>query len=129
PGLLILALIGLFVFVGSYVVPGLPTPTHRAFAFLEGPPGAVPAEPGGDLPDQTGPAKGGSGTGQQPTRPSDLRSWATPISTKLDIPVPAMQAYGDAELATAPTQPGCQLRWTTLAGIGKIESNHGRPNP
>nr|WP_240939836.1 lytic murein transglycosylase [Planosporangium flavigriseum] len=37
-----------------------------------------------------------------------------------------MQAYGYAELVTAATSPNCQLRWTTLAGIGKVESAHGQ---
>ena len=38
----------------------------------------------------------------------------------------ALQAYGYAELATAGSQPSCHLHWTTLAGIGKVESNHGQ---
>jgi hypothetical protein len=128
PGLLILALIGLFVFVGGYVVPALPTPTYRAFALLDSPPGGVPEDPG--VPDPAGPDPNGTGTGQPETatRPADLRAWATPISAKLDIPLPAMQAYGYAELAMSATMPGCQLRWTTLAGIGKVESDHGRHN-
>nr|WP_240942201.1 lytic murein transglycosylase [Planosporangium thailandense] len=37
-----------------------------------------------------------------------------------------MEAYGYAELVTSATSPGCQLRWTTLAGIGKVESAHGQ---
>jgi membrane-bound lytic murein transglycosylase B len=35
-------------------------------------------------------------------------------------------AYGNAELVLRNTQPGCHLSWATLAGIGRIESNHGR---
>jgi membrane-bound lytic murein transglycosylase B len=39
-----------------------------------------------------------------------------------------MQAYGYAELQVGQTAPGCQLRWTTLAAIGQVESAHGRAN-
>jgi hypothetical protein len=122
PGLLIVALIALSGFVGGYVVPALPTPTSRAFALLEPP---VDGQ-GAEIPGADDTATGGD----QPatTRPADLRDWATPIATKVGIPVPAMQAYGYAELSVAASQPGCKLRWTTLAGIGKIESNHGQHN-
>ncbi|WP_327006497.1 lytic murein transglycosylase [Dactylosporangium sp. NBC_01737] len=62
-------------------------------------------------------------------RPSDvLAAWAGPRAVKLAIPPVAMQAYGYAELITARTTPGCKLTWTTLAGIAKIESDHGRTN-
>jgi membrane-bound lytic murein transglycosylase B len=124
PGLLIMALIALSGFIGGFVVPALPIPTVRAFTLLEPVPDAGAADvPGADGSDT-------STDGNQPatTRPADLRGWATPIATKLSIPVPAMQAYGYAELSMAVTEPNCQLRWTTLAGIGKIESNHGQHN-
>jgi len=48
------------------------------------------------------------------------------MSLKTGIPVVALQAYAFAEIATARTSAGCNLRWTTLAGIGVTESNHGR---
>jgi membrane-bound lytic murein transglycosylase B len=35
-------------------------------------------------------------------------------------------AYGNAELVLRSTQPSCHLSWATLAGIGRVESNHGR---
>jgi hypothetical protein len=125
PGALIVALVGLFTFVGGYVVPALPTATVRAFTVLDPAPGAD----GAQVPDPTG-ADGSQQTGgaPSPTRPDDLRNWATPIAAKVNIPLPSMKAYGYAELVTAATMPGCQLRWTTLAGIGKIESNHGQHN-
>ncbi|MCW2787657.1 MAG: hypothetical protein JWP74_4174, partial [Marmoricola sp.] len=41
------------------------------------------------------------------------------------IPVPAMLAYGDAELTLDHQQPSCHLSWNTLAGIGWIESQNG----
>ncbi|AEF41916.1 LpqU protein [Hoyosella subflava DQS3-9A1] len=61
-----------------------------------------------------------------PGRTSDLLAdWAQAHSDALGIPRPAMQAYGHAALVMQETQPGCGLRWTTLAGIGGIESWHG----
>ncbi len=39
---------------------------------------------------------------------------------------PRCWAYGNAELAIRTTDPGCHLTWATLAGIGRVESDHGR---
>lgn len=52
--------------------------------------------------------------------------WAAGLAPKLDIPQRALQAYAYAHFALEQTQPGCQLTWVTLAGIGRIESDHGR---
>src|SRR4029079_9237572 len=84
PGALIVAMVGLFTFVGGYVVPALPTATVRAFTVLHTPAGAdaprLPDRTGADASQQTG--------GQSPTRPDDLRGWATPIAAKVNIPLP-----------------------------------------
>ena len=37
----------------------------------------------------------------------------------------AVRAYGTATLETTRSEPGCHLGWTTLAGIGAVESGHG----
>jgi hypothetical protein len=42
------------------------------------------------------------------------------------IPTPVLQAYQRATEQTAVTDPGCRLRWSVLAGIGRVESNNGR---
>ncbi|MBG6139960.1 membrane-bound lytic murein transglycosylase B [Longispora fulva] len=67
-------------------------------------------------------------TGTPAPNPStaSLAAWAAALSPKLDIPAVAIQAYGSAELKLAETRPSCHLAWTTLAGLGSIESNHGR---
>ena len=57
-----------------------------------------------------------------------LASWASKISPAVDIPSVALAAYAYAQLTIAQTTPGCHLSWTTLAGIGKVESNHGTAN-
>ncbi|GAA4145908.1 hypothetical protein GCM10022251_06960 [Phytohabitans flavus] len=86
-----------------------------------GPPvfgGATPS-PGATV--TTGPPAG--------SRPADvLAAWASQTGNKLEVPWVAMQAYGYAELVLNQTRPQCHLKWTTLAAIAKIESNHGRHN-
>jgi membrane-bound lytic murein transglycosylase B len=58
--------------------------------------------------------------------PTSLADWANRVTRATGIPVPALRAYGNAELAIRATQPGCRLTWATLAGIGRVESDHGR---
>ncbi|MDT5037851.1 MAG: hypothetical protein QOE03_3036 [Micromonosporaceae bacterium] len=134
---MVLATIGLSALVGGYLTPALPLPTHRALTMLDpnatdgdtadAPGAGLPAgdDSGGDPPGAVTPGDG-TGTDGTATKPTDLAAWAAPLAARLAIPQPAMQAYGYAELAIAVAQPGCQLRWTTLAGIGKVESAHGQ---
>ncbi|GLB64247.1 hypothetical protein NCCP2495_21260 [Dietzia sp. NCCP-2495] len=62
-----------------------------------------------------------------PGRTSDqLRPWAEGINQPMDIPVAALAAYGNAAETMRQTQPECNLAWTTLAGIGHVETRHGR---
>ncbi len=42
-----------------------------------------------------------------------------------DLPLVALDAYVKAAARTAMENPDCGLRWTGLAGIGKVESGHG----
>lgn len=127
PGLLILVLVGLTGTAGAYLVPAAsrsaptgpsvaqqpstdPVPTTQA--------PIPPAPPPTLLPTPSGQAS--------PGRPSDvLAGWAQQMSAKTQIPPIAMQAYGYAEWVLSQQQPGCHLSWTTLAAIGKVESNHG----
>jgi hypothetical protein len=64
------------------------------------------------------PARGGA-------RPT-LASWADGIAGRVDVPARALQAYGIADLAVKQEQPDCNLSWVTIAGLARIESNHGR---
>jgi membrane-bound lytic murein transglycosylase B len=43
-----------------------------------------------------------------------------------DVPEAALRAYHHAARAMATTDPGCDISWTLLAAIGRVESNHGR---
>lgn len=51
--------------------------------------------------------------------------WLATTAAQAGIPEPALRAYAVATLLVARDQPGCGLRWTTLAGIGYVESLHG----
>jgi hypothetical protein len=42
------------------------------------------------------------------------------------IPEVAIEAYMDGADLQADADPGCGIRWTLLAAIGRVESNHGR---
>ncbi|MEJ3743252.1 lytic murein transglycosylase [Actinomycetes bacterium KLBMP 9797] len=143
PGALLLALVAATVVAGGVLVPataptgasGAASPSATATGSLApdaagviGPGELSPTSPGAS-PTATSALGGGTnGTGTS-GRPADvLATWATQTSTKLSIPWVALQAYGYAELVLARTHPACGLKWTTLAAIGKVESNHGGHN-
>lgn len=59
-------------------------------------------------------------------RPADqLRQWAAERAPALGIPIAALEAYAYAARVAEVENPDCQLEWTTLAGIGEVESHHG----
>jgi membrane-bound lytic murein transglycosylase B len=57
-----------------------------------------------------------------------VTAWAERISEKTQIPARSLVAYANAEIATKQTDPGCGITWATLAGVGRVESHHGRYN-
>jgi len=67
--------------------------------------------------------------GMQPQAASSqdaVGDWADRVASKVDIPARALRAYGVADLTMRSEAPGCQVSWATLAGIGRVESDHGR---
>lgn len=59
-------------------------------------------------------------------RPADqLYGWASALAPALNIPVTALEAYGYAARVAEVENPSCHIAWTTLAGIGQVESHHG----
>ncbi|WP_028644901.1 lytic transglycosylase domain-containing protein [Nocardioides sp. URHA0020] len=58
-----------------------------------------------------------------PSAPTEVDpAWVAKIADLAGIPAPAVRAYADAQLS----EPrGCTVGWTTLAGIGWVESQHG----
>ncbi|OLT42755.1 murein transglycosylase [Saccharomonospora sp. CUA-673] len=95
------------------VAPGSAAPTNEAGA--------------PDVPND-GASTGAGAPRQQPEQegPDSLDEWAAATAAATGIPARALSAYGHAELALREHQPGCQVSWATLAGIGRVESDHGR---
>jgi len=56
----------------------------------------------------------------------DLDAWAAGAAARSTVPARALRAYGAAELAQRAVAPDCRLSWSTLAAIGRVESDHGR---
>jgi hypothetical protein len=127
-GLAAVAVIGAVGTVGGYVVPTL-TAHDGAAKKVAGPATSTSPAPAGGLPGggplgQPSGTPSPSGSAAPSTGPATVSSWAHNL-TRLGISQVALQAYGYAQVVTAQATPGCHLSWTTLAGIGKIESNHG----
>ena len=61
--------------------------------------------------------------GDEPSAPTRVDpAWVRVNAAKAGIPAPALRAYANAQLRKP---RGCDLGWTTLAGIGWVESEHG----
>jgi membrane-bound lytic murein transglycosylase B len=59
-------------------------------------------------------------------RPADqLREWAERRAPALEMPVVALEAYAYAARVAEVENPKCHISWTTLAGIGQVESHNG----
>lgn len=81
----------------------------------------APVPPGDSAPPAERPLPPVEESGIDP-----VRAWADQIAVVVDVPARAVVSYVNADLAMREYQPGCGLSWATLAGIGRIESNHGR---
>ncbi|MBK1785563.1 murein transglycosylase [Prauserella sp. ASG 168] len=55
----------------------------------------------------------------------ELDAWADEVAGATGVPVRVAAAYGRAEMWLRGEQPECRLSWSTLAGIGRVESHHG----
>ncbi|WP_370616608.1 lytic murein transglycosylase [Mumia sp. Pv 4-285] len=58
-------------------------------------------------------------------RPRADAVWVNSMSARLGVGQAAVAAYANAALRIGVEQPACNLEWTTLAGIGWVESQHG----
>jgi len=56
----------------------------------------------------------------------DLQAWAGRTTGPTGVPARALIAYGTAERTQRAVTPDCGLSWATLAGVGRVESDHGR---
>jgi membrane-bound lytic murein transglycosylase B len=57
---------------------------------------------------------------------TDLTAWAATVAKRVKVPARALRAYGAAELAQRAKRPKCRMSWAMLAGIARVESDHGR---
>ena len=99
----------------SVSLDGPPGPVDAGL--VSAPPPAGPAVPAGTAP----PVAAGPAAGADP-----VGAWAARMASTTGIPARVLQAYAQAYLRMAAERPACHLNWSTLAGIGSIESNHGR---
>jgi membrane-bound lytic murein transglycosylase B len=106
----VLACVLLVVVTAIVVVAGQrPTPSRGD--------GLVPAEVARDTPlPQPEPLPAGT----------DVEAWAVANTARTGIPARALRAYAAAEIAQRKATPRCRLSWVTVAGIGRVESDHGR---
>lgn len=100
-----------FVIEREFVDPGSSVPGRAGAVPPAAPPAAQNAAP-------------------QPTAAASttesVSAWVNRISGSTDIPPRVLRAYANADLMTRAAEPACRLSWTMLAGIGHVESRHGR---
>jgi membrane-bound lytic murein transglycosylase B len=90
----------------------------------------LPVEPRGSLP-LTAPVASPEPAATPAPAPASTRvrvdpAWAERIAARTGIPVRALEAYALADLLVDAEDPACGIGWNTLAGIGAVESDHGR---
>ncbi len=83
-------------------------------------------EPGSAVPAAASVAPDGARSTEPRPTTAAVRDWATTLSEKTEIPVRSLVAYAEAELAVRAATPNCRITWATLAGVGRVESHHGR---
>lgn len=116
-------LVSLLALGGADQVPGM---THQiANAARMTGSNAAHGVPSGDNvappAEQATPAAPATPVGTPDVRPSSNAAAATP---KYGIPATVLDSYVRAAGAVQITNPGCNLSWPLLAGIGKVESGH-----
>lgn len=72
------------------------------------------------------PGKQGPAGQPDPRTPADrYAAWSGVASALTGVPARALAAYAAAQARLQREQPGCRLDWSTLAGIGQVESANG----
>jgi membrane-bound lytic murein transglycosylase B len=109
-GAVVAALVAFGLYAGTRPAPMLKIRQVDAVA-------AAPA-PGDDPSSRSAPRTG-------ETTGAVSATWVSRTSAASGVPAAAVRAYGSATLQTAEEDPACHLGWTTLAGIGWVESQQG----
>src|SRR5690625_2169208 len=113
------------IVVGGVV--GLERSARRSAAPAAGPLPEQVVEPAPVRPGSTAPPverefrEPGEGNGVD-----SVRAWADQVASDVDVPARALVSYVNADMAMRHHQPDCRISWATLAGIGRVESDHGR---
>ena len=95
-------------YLASQTVAAPPGPGVAGQGYVVAP---APAEVEVDVP-----------AGQPLGAPQVDEAWLRRVAQRTGIPAPALRAYARVQLAD---DAGCPVGWTTLAGIGWVESHHG----
>ncbi|WP_293791009.1 lytic murein transglycosylase [uncultured Corynebacterium sp.] len=112
----VIALLAIIGLVG-YLVAGFVTSNNNAESDRQPVPTDVPPKAASPAPDIDG--------DDFDSAYQRLLDWAKPKSEELNIPLPALIAYGNAEAIARAEHPTCNLSWNTLAGLGYVETRHG----
>ncbi|GAA0951758.1 hypothetical protein GCM10009554_53740 [Kribbella koreensis] len=118
-------LIPLALFASAFTVSATDDPAVATAALDQGlgknNPVVVPKQPIEDPANVAvnGVVGNGVDPGEQPTQVVSGLS-------RNGIPNAALKAYSRAQQVMAQADPTCQLPWTLVAAIGRVESNHGR---
>ncbi len=124
-GALVIGLLVPLAGLGAVLAVGATSPPDAA-AFI-----ATDAAPAVSQLVSVSGGQAGTGKAQRPAEPQPATvgrvdaAWAERVASTTGIPQRALDAYASAELALAAEDPGCGVRWNTLAAIGWIESGHG----
>jgi hypothetical protein len=118
-------LVPLALFASAFTVSATDDPAVATAALDQGVSGknpvVVPKDPIAEPANIPVPGTVGIGVdkGEQPTQVVSGLS-------RNGIPTAALKAYSRAQQVMAQVDPACQLPWTLVAAIGRVESNHGR---
>jgi membrane-bound lytic murein transglycosylase B len=112
--------IGLFVIAALILVILAPIPGPSSSPAPQSPDTAAPTwAPAGPPPVGAEEPHNGIQTKVDP-------DWAEQTAAATGIPLRAVLAYAGAAIYKAGQMPECGISWTTLAGVGRIESDHGQ---
>jgi len=106
-GAIVLSLLGVGLFLASRPAPPLLAVPVQAEVADAPAPAAQPSPRG---------SAAGSAVSEQ---------WVSQTAAATGVPSPAVRAYGAATLREGRADPSCHLGWTTLAGLGWVESQQG----
>lgn len=92
--------------------------------------GEAEAGPAADAAQSEVPAPAPAGAAEEAPEPRGIAeltapSWVAETGARTGIPARALAAYSGAAMQVQRERPGCGIDWTTLAGIGHVESGHG----